>query len=223
MSEEYALFDFCGTIVDFQSFNPYIEELLKNERPRVYRVYRNKLVAFLILIITKIINKINSDFYFNKHLLVFLTKGIPVQSFEKVAERYYEENVSKRFVNEVIELLMECHRKNVKIIIVSAGCDQYITKITSIVDIEYIIANEIKFKNGKSVGCLKNKDLLGKRKVSAIQKLMDERYIRPHYILGVSDSSSDKPLLNICDKKIVISKKCHQRWVTDEYEEIIYE
>ena len=39
--DRVALFDFCGTIADFQTFNPFIELVLKKEKPERYFIKIN--------------------------------------------------------------------------------------------------------------------------------------------------------------------------------------
>lgn len=223
MDDNYALFDFCGTIVNFQSFNPFIEEVLKAERKWAYEILTNRGIRFLILFVTKIINKLNKNFYLDKSILLFFTRGIQEKAFKKVADSYYQEFISKKLIKETIEVARKCQENDIKIIIISAGCDLYISKITSLFNVECIIANNIKFKYGKSMGCLDNRDLLGVRKVYAVQKMMERKNVCPRYVLGVSDSISDKPMLDLCEKRIVISHNNHQKWVSSQYEEVIYE
>lgn len=223
MNSEFALFDFCGTIVNYQSFNPYIIAVLKSEKEWAYSLYSNRIFSFVSKVITKIINKINKNYYFDKHLLVFLTKGISLSAFEKIAEEYFKDVVSKRYITETLELIKKCKRSGMKIAVVSAGCDLYISLFAKEHDVDLVLTNRIRFKDGMSTGCLNNKDLLGTQKVLEINKAFITNDHNASFEIGVSDSFSDIPMLNICNKKIVISHCKHQNWVTSEYEEIIYE
>ncbi len=221
--DRVALFDFCGTIADFQTFNPFIELVLKKEKPERYRFYKNKFVTETVKIITKMINMFAHDYYFDKHLLVALTKGIHEKAFIDQAYIYYNNIVTTRLISKSLEILALCKGQGIYTIILSAGCDQYINLFAEKYGVDSIIASKLCFVHGVSVGRFEDKDINGKVKIEALKYFMNERGMDPNYILGVSDSASDKSVLDLCKRKIVISKGKHQSWVNDNYQEVIYD
>ncbi len=212
-----VLLDFCGTLINFQTFDPYIKKVILSYAPKRKRW----LNCSLILFISRIIHHFNKDYYFYKHYLVKLTYGIPETVFQQIAIQYCDKNLKPNIILETKDLIQQFREKNYEIIILSGGCDIYIKELTQYFNIKKVIATEILFKNGKSTGKIRN-DCLGKNKVKLLKAFLGQSYLEQHNIIGITDSRSDLPMLDICTKKIIVSHNKHQPWVSADMDEIIW-
>ena len=63
---------------------------------------------------------------------------------------------------------------------------------------------------------------MGEEKIRDLKYYMLENKIIGVFEVGLSDSDSDLPMLNLCKRKIVVSQAKHQDWVTEDMEEIVW-
>lgn len=216
-----VLLDFCETVVDYQSFNPYLYYVLSRERPVIFKIMNSNIVKIFYQILEKIYYILKIEKYPLKKRLIMETKGIPYDNMLHRAQEYYNNTVSKHFIKNVTDLIDPWKKQGLQIILLSAACDLYLKYFAQEFGIEDIIATSLEFKDGYSVGCLKGVDIIGQNKVKALEKHMGDSMKETEFVLGVSDSVSDLPMLNLCKKKIVVSHGEHQSWVGD-MEEIIW-
>lgn len=216
-----ALIDFCETVVDYQTFNPFIEYVLKHERLFRYRMICTPVVKLFCRLITRVLSKLGHPVYVYKNLIVTQTKGIPLERLEMLASSYYSECLQPHLIPQTIELLRKLRAQGFELVIVSGGCNLYITYFAEIFEINHIMAAELEFSDGVCTGRLKC-DCMGSEKAVRVQKWMADKGLSGKCAVGVSDSISDMPMLSICEHKIIISRHAHQSWVTPEMEEVIW-
>ncbi len=215
--EKIVLLDFCGTVADFQTFVPYIESVLEHAG-RTGSFYR--FIKIGAKITDRIFRLFNDRHYFYKDTLVKLTRGISLQDFNIVAKSYYTNKVKPHLIHETLNIIKEYRKNGYRIILLSAACMNYLAEFAEQYEIYDVLSTEVKFKNDKSLGRYKTKDCIRDEKVHRIVEYFGGR---KEFDVGISDSKSDIPMLNICKKQIIISKNNHQSWVKSDMEEIIYE
>lgn len=217
-ADKVVLLDFCGTVVDFQTFVPYIESVLEHAG-------RNDMFLYKIAIISakvtdRIVRQFNDKHYYYKDTLVRLTKGISLDEFDVVAKSFFEDKIEPHYIRETIDLIEKYKAEGFRIVLLSAACKNYLEIFAEKYEISDIVSTEICFENKKSVGHYKFKDCIREEKVHRIVKYFNGR---KEFDVAISDSKTDTPMLNICKEKIVISNRIHQSWIDSEMEEIIYE
>lgn len=221
--KQVVLLDFCGTVVDFQTFNPFILYILKKKRKYIYNIYSKGCFKNFCCFANKIWNifGINDDYY--KTRLVRATKGIAEDEFFDIGKEYYDCYVNKRIINVVITEILRLQSLGYDIWIVSGGSKYYIDCFSKLYGISNIISTEIEMRNGKSTGRISGKDCVGVNKIHKINTFLQNRnLINVSFREGITDSIMDIPMLKICEDKLVISKGEHQKWVTKQMRELIY-
>ena len=216
-----ALIDFCETIVDHQTFDPFIEYVLQHERQTRYRLICTPFVKMSCRLLTWLFSRLGRNVYVYKNLIVAQTKGLPQKKLEMLATSYYTECLQPHFIPQTLELLRELKAQGCELVIVSGGCNLYINCFAKEFCINHIISAELEFVESICTGRLKT-DCMGSGKLVRVQEWMAEEGLSDKCAVGVSDSISDMPMLSMCDRKIIISKLGHQNWVTNEMEEIIW-
>lgn len=219
--ERLALFDFCGTIANFQTLGPYLEYVLSNESPIKYRILCNAFSRFFFRIIDMFIAKAGMHCFIYKLIMVRQMKGISRSALKKYGTEYYQQTIRDNLINETVNLLKKLYGEGYRIVIVSAGSDFYIRDFAAEYGIEDLITAEFGFTDEKCTGRLLSECMYEEK----TERIKD--FIRGHDQLwsceiACSDSVSDLPMFGLCRRKIVISHGAHQQWVTKDMEEIIW-
>ncbi len=216
-----ALIDFCETIVDYQTFDPFIEYVLQHERQTRYRLICTSFVKMVCRLFTWLFSKLGRNVYVYKNLIVAQMKGLSQEKLELLAASYYTECIQPHLIPQTLELLRELKAQGCELVIVSGGCNLYINCFAKAFCIDHIMSAELEFVESICTGRLKT-DCMGNEKLVRVREWMAGEGLSGNCAVGVSDSVSDRPMLSICDRKIVISRREHQSWVTNEMEEIIW-
>ncbi len=217
-----ALFDFCETLVNFQTADEYVFFVVQNtQNADVQRKYQ----FYKLLRKTKLI-KIMDLFWLkgslNKRWILSLCKGLPETEMESLAKKYYENRLKPAFIKETIEELKHLKSLDYKIYIVSGGYDIYLKYFADDFGVDEVISTEIKFENGMCQGKFANEDCLKKQKIC----YLNAKEIRKEadYVVAYSDSITDMPMLKWADKGVVVSKDKSRAWAKKAaMEELIWE
>ena len=201
-----ALYDFCDTIVSFQTANPFVLFVLN-------KMERGKL--FLKIISLKCVNGFLSKHWrVEKAILLYQLKGIEYIKLKELAGEYYKEMIYSHLHHPVLNNIDKLKKEGYKIYVVSGGYKIYIEYFVKQFGLDGVIANELQEKKGLFTGRLQQKDCMGEAKLERIKSYFSECIFDD--VICVSDSISDLPMLRWGNKGIVISKTAHRKW-PDEY------
>ena len=215
-----AIFDFCGTIVDFQSADAFVEYVVaKQPSKRSVRIEKIRRFLYKTRIMTIFgLLKIS----LNKKMIALKLKNISADKVEKLARDYYEEVIKKHYISYTLECLERCKSENMHIILISAGYKQYLDYVAKDLFFDYLISTRLirtkNVMNGKI-----SKDVIGKRKKVLLYKYLNSKFGHGNYQIefSISDAKSDFPVLMISKEAIVMSKMSKQKWVPASFKEVI--
>lgn len=191
-----VLFDFCETLIKFQTHDKFIGfyfwEMRNIQKFLIYKIYK----SFLSNLVCKIF-RVNI-----KKKLVLLLRGERKIDIERISKKFAKILIESENKDLVEELIFQ--REHFQIAIVSAGLSINIRDYLALKGIDDIdvIANELLFLQGRCVGDYERPDCFG----SVKKQRLTEEYNNPRYIACYTDSISDKPILDICDHKIIVEK-----------------
>ena len=74
--ERIALFDFCGTIANFQTFDPFMEYIIKQRSPIRYCILKNKGFQLICRVFERVMGLCGIHCFLYKMILVRQVKGI---------------------------------------------------------------------------------------------------------------------------------------------------
>lgn len=199
-----ALFDFCDTLVSFQTANEYVRYYVEN-----YATLSIKWRHFIYLALSAsgIISHIEKKHHsrnIRKRILLWQLKGCPYEKMNIVAEQYYNNRIKPCLIKETIAELLKCQKEGHKVIIVSGGYDIYIKYFAFEYGIELndIISNRLLFKKNSFTGKF-DLDCMGDEKVHLLNKRFE---IRENLeVVAYSDAISDLPLLKWADRAYVVT------------------
>ncbi len=219
--DKWALFDFCETLVNFQTADAFVDFVCRNS-PRPFITVAG--LALRILNKMKFLSLLDriygSELYLLKRYKLWLLKGYTMKEIEDCSLLYYETRIKPNLISATVNLLKELKNNGYKILIVSGGYSVYIKHFANQFGVDGIIANEIKFNHGICLGSLDGVNCMNNNKTILLNSFFQTR---PDYSVAYSDSITDVPFLSWADKGVVVSKNNHQKWSEDNgFSEIIW-
>ena len=194
-----ALFDFCETLVNYQTADYFVEYVLKKYK-------RNGFYSFIMAI--KPANRyLAKNWMIRKHIHLYQMKGLGQKEIDAAANEFFLKYIEPNQFNSMVELIEEYQKNGYKTYIVSGGYEPYIRYYAEKHNMDGIVANEFSYKetsDKKFSGKLTREDCMGAEKVNRLNEMFAGVSIEDS--IGFSDSLSDLPMLNWCNKKVLVSK-----------------
>ena len=214
--DRVAVFDFCETLIKFQTADAFINYVLeKTLSGRMKRIDKG-LWLFCKLGIPRLLN-LFSDMWerrsLNKRWRLYGLKGIAERELNDLAYQFYLDRLRPNIIEPVLSELKEKKEEGYTLGIVSGGFDIYIRYFAEEFGVDFYLSGVIGFKHGVCTGTLVDEDCMRERKVEAISRLFTTR---PAMSISYSYSLSDRG--------VVVSRNSHQEWI-DKYKfsEIIWQ
>lgn len=208
LNMKIALFDFCETLVNFQTADRYIEYVVQNKKKNVNDIFLNGIICvFGSNYIRKLFYKL---FHFNikKCLLLLRIKGMDKQELTNIAHKYYIDVIKPNLIMNMIDKLLEYKRNGYRIAIVSAGYDIYLKYFVNDFNINDLLANKLLFdENNIFTGKCVQPNCYGENKVLYLKKYYGVSSMNNIESVAFSDSPSDIPFLKFAKDSIVVAKE----------------
>ena len=222
MKNKIALFDFCDTLVDFQTGDAFIDFIRENTDKR-RAIIIEKFRLFLIRIkFFSVLNRFLPNNNWHKRLKLFQLKGITKNEIEHLSLLYYTKRIKPHLITKIIQELQQYKEKGYSIYIVSGGFSDYIIHFCKEFEINDPIVTNIKYKNRICLGIIDGIDCMYAKKIDKIKEVIELKNVDMERSVAYSDSITDLPLLTLVKNGVVVSKKHSQNWVaTNKLKEII--
>lgn len=202
--EKVAFFDFCGTLIPFQSANAYVRFVVRNYASPLRRAALAIIEAarryHLLGLLLRIFNAKGND----KFLYLKLIKGLSFDTLNSAARDFYQNEIKPSIIPEVIGELKRLQDDGYRIVIVSGAFDVYLHYFAADYKIADIVSSKLEFADGYFTGRLSGPDCMGEAKVKELDRLFPRQDI---YCVAYSDGASDAPLLSWADKGYAVSKR----------------
>ena len=221
MADKIALLDFCETIADFQTFDPFLQYVIAQERPRRSRVLCSTAARECCALATRVMRALGWKHYLYKLLLVRQLKGLSREKLEACGRQYYEQRVKDHLIAPTVELIAELKRLGYRLMIVSGGSELYIRWFAQEYGVDDVLSAQLEYADGICTGRLLC-ECMGGEKPEMLRAYIQVHDIEGELAVCASDSRSDMPLLELCQRKIILSHGRHQPWVTEDMEEIVW-
>ena len=212
MKNKIALFDFCDTLVDFQTGDAFIDFIRENtDKKRAIIIEKFRLLLIKIKFFS-ILNRFLPNNNWRKRLKLFQLKGITKNEIEHLSLLYYTEQIKPHLITRIIQELQQYKSYGYSIYIVSGGFSDYIVHFCKEFEINKPIATDIKYKNGICLGIIDGIDCMNAKKIDKIKEVLDLSNVDIEQSVAYSDSITDLPLLTLVKNGFVVSKKHSQNW-----------
>lgn len=208
IAEKIALFDFCDTMINFQSADKYVRyvkaHVLNDAGMRFAEILRGFLVKTRLM---RALQLFCREGYINKKMLLSQLKGLSEQEMTALAEKFYREIIRPNYIAEVIAEIRRLKQKGYRLFIVSGGYDVYLKYVAEEFGFKDCIATRLDFQYGKFTGRYKGDDCMNDNKVSLLKEYFGRESLRDCESVAYSDSKSDIPLLKFCRRGVVVTRK----------------
>lgn len=218
-NKRLVIFDFCGTLISFQTADRYVEFCVKRLQDNKAVQSRHRLIQLMDkLRIFKIYNRICHGNNWRKRMILWQLKGVSFEQCDQFAKAYFEEELLPNVVVPVVEKLKEHLTQKDRVVILSGGYDVYIKYFAAHFGIREYVSSQITFENNRCIGKMDGKDCMRANKVEYLKPLL-----KGETTICYTDSVSDLPILELVDQPIVVSKGEAQKWATKRnYQQIIW-
>ncbi len=220
-----ALFDFCDTLVSFQTADAYVD-YVRNKYDKLIMRFLNLFLKGLVrLRIIAVFNKFFPGSALSKKIKLLQLKGFTNEQLDKLAFSFYRDRIKPSLILPVIEEMKRLAGQGYAICIVSAGYSIYLKYFAEDQNIKHVIATEIAFNHtGKiCLGTIAGKDCYDQEKVNRINAYFAGQNINFNDCISFSDSISDLPILLLTGQGVVVSKNKSQEWSKQyKFKEIIW-
>lgn len=215
-----ALFDFCETLANFQTADPFVDYVRKNH-PSKRMLFFDKLKLFhdRLRIFGAFEHLLLPQNSISKKIKLYQLKGFHKKELVLLAEQYYKNVVKPNLINEMINELLRL-KNEYKIYLVSGGYDLYLKYFVEDFGLDGYFSSKIGFIDDICTGRMEGEDCMYENKVKTLENSFNKAGCE---IIAYSDSKTDMPLLAWADEGIVVSKKHSQKWAKDnKLKEIIW-
>lgn len=219
-----VVFDFCETLVDYQTADSFVDFVIEKEK-----YYHYEWLNYFDKILTKtrvmaVVRKLFPELNPSKRLKLFQIRGVALKTIHQRAEEFYNQHLITNLITPVYKVLNAHIAHNDYVMIISGGYAPYIKVFSEKHQIKAFFATEMESTRNRLTGSFLGKDCLFGQKVVLLNQFLKENNIQYTSSIAYSDSSSDLPLLQWADEGVVISKNKSQAWASQYgFQEIIHE
>lgn len=215
-----AFFDFCETLVKFQTADKFIDYC----RIESNKTSSNLLEFFRLILLRLYFFKFLSLFVdsnnLHKRLKLLQLRGLSKEIIERFAKSYYKTEIKPNLIKQVFEKMIYLRDSGFQIVIVSGGYEEYLKYFCIEYNIKYLISSKISFENKKCAGTILGMDCMNKEKINRIVEIFNLVDYNLDKSYAFSDSDSDIPMLNLVKNKVVVSQGIIPEWalkITDNH------
>lgn len=222
--EKVALFDFCETLVNFQTADAYV-----NYTRLHYGKFRMSFWHLVHLLVSKLRVISFLEFLFpkssiNKRIILRQLSSESFEKLDKVASEYYLNQIRPNLIRSVVNEMVRLKNEGYRVMLISGGYYIYLKYFAYEFGIKEddIIATRLRFINGKCAGTFEGKDCLFEEKTTRLNFLFPNK--DSYFFQAYSDSKSDCPMLDWADRGVVVRNISAKKWdINNQYKEIIWE
>jgi HAD superfamily hydrolase (TIGR01490 family) len=209
-----VLFDFCDTLVSFQTADAFVDFVRINSANRKMEFIERINSSLKYFKIYSILNRLTPDNRLSKKVKLFQLKGLNRSELTSFSRRYYQEMIKPKLIPQTIKILKDAVLAGHETVLISAGYDLYLQYFVTEFGIKHLISSELLFKGDVFTGKLKRKDCYGTEKTHVLNRKFPKNLNGYESIEAYSDSASDIPLLKWATVPYVVSKSSSQAWAS---------
>lgn len=200
-----AIYDFCDTIVNFQTADEYVFFTKKYLR---INNFWSRFIGH------PMIDKgLRRNWKLRKKAILFQLKGLKKDILLDAADEYYKKRVRPNIYKSILDKIEEQKAQGFHVYLVSAGYSIYLDFFAREFCLDGVIANDFKYHKERFSGVITKSDCYGDNKVIRLNEYFDGKDV--DYSMSFSDSISDLPMLKWSDDGIVVSREGHRKWVSE--------
>lgn len=194
---EGALFDFDGTIIYPDSTKYLVREFLKRRPLKIFVVLKSLLVI-------KTSQNLQQIQFTKNSLICSLIKGMSLEEVGIIISNF-QKKIRKLIRPVVLNRIRELSKDDKVVLIVTASPAFALKDYFKEQNI-FVIGTEFKYQEGIYSGNMNSRSCYGHEKVERINSWLRENKIKIHFTEAWSDSYSDRPMMDLSDKRYWVGK-----------------
>ena len=123
---QLVVFDFCETLVNFQSADRFVDYIIEKENYRKYRWLFQLNRILTRLRVMAVLSKIWPELNPSKRLKLLQIKGVSEEKIEKYAREFYDEKVMPNLITPLYQLMQNHVSSGDHVMVISGGYAPYI-------------------------------------------------------------------------------------------------
>lgn len=210
-----AIFDFCDTLVNFQTADQFCKYVLKKESKFSFLKIDRLFEQFYFY---RLFAKMGFTHFSQKKLLLRGLKGLSKAKLELYGEQYVQDVIENQLNRDVFLRFLGHLEKGDIVLINSGGYEAYLQYFSNKYQIEFTFSTQFKYVNNIFSGVIEGADCLGQEKVKRMKEktLLDKNYSD---IYVYSDSVTDMPIFNLATRRVaVIKHSITPKWCQSNFE-----
>lgn len=210
-TEKICVFDFCETLVDFQTANAFVDFVRKRSGTIRMRLCESIYGILRKTKALKLMEHLSGYRYsIGKRIKLYQLKGFRECDIEEMAKAFYVEMIHPHFIKESLSELERRRGDGFKVGLVSGGYGIYLKYFVKDFQLDFLLSSNIAFANHRCIGKIAGNDCMRDNKVVALKEYFDSNPLRS---VAYSDSKADLPLLLWAREGVVLSRSRHQDWI----------
>ncbi len=199
-----AIFDFCDTLIGMQTANRFVT--LGYQSNKKFDTITNEFI--------RLIGRKSRLLFGNRHKKWQLKqlKNLTREKLATIAQEYVQNELFPKENKKIVEKMLWHKEQGHTIAIVSGGFSEYIKEYAKIYDINYVIATDLEFIDGKATGKIDGIDCMGINKIEKLKSIVDLDKYDLENSFAYSDHISDIPLLSFVGNGIVVDFGQDIKW-----------
>ncbi len=209
-----ALFDFCDTIVGFQTADAFVDYARRRKDNTVMKSINFLFVVLQRIKVFALLNRFFPGAGLGKKVKLMQLRGLSYNELDNLAASFYKDIIRPAFIKPVMDEMRHLQKQGFDIGIVSAGYSIYLKYFAEEYHVEHLIATEICFGHPGNLcrGTISGEDCMHDEKVIRIQRYFQGGNVNYKESISYSDSKSDLPLLKLTGTGVVVSHLHSQIW-----------
>lgn len=206
-----AIFDFCETLVDFQSAARYLELVAESRgyNTRPYRI-QNKLQHRIKSIARRLFPKACARYC--QSVRYEALRGFEAQKAQNTAREFFINELLPHINTPIIERVRWHGEQGHTLVIVSGGFEIYIKLFAEHFKIPHVVAIKLESNNGLLSGEISGLHTMEHRKLYALDSALDLSQYDLARSYAYSDCPSDIPLLSLVGNPHAVESSQDMQW-----------
>lgn len=198
MKQRLAIFDFCGTLVNFQTANAFVDFIIQEQSSKLSRSID---LIWKILFNGKLLPpRIRQRFKLLK------LKGISIKNLNHSAKKFVDQKLIPNENLTVIKRLKQHKKRGDIIVILSAGYYVYLKQYGKNYSVDYVIATKLKSQNHKLTGKIQGPECVGKNKLACLKQIINiSDFDLPNSSAYTDNYQGDKSVLGLVGNQYSVS------------------
>ena len=197
-----AIFDFCDTLVNFQTADEFCKYVLKKESKYSFLKIDRFFESYYLY---RLFSKLGFSRLSQKRLLLRGLKGLTRSKIEFYGEQFVQDRIENQLNRDVFQRLLAHIEAGDIVVINSGGYEAYLLHFSHKHKIEFTFSTQFKYVNDIFSGEIHGNDCLGREK---IRRMNDTNLLGKSYsdIYVYSDSVTDTPIFDLATRRVAVIK-----------------